>query len=209
MPDWATALIAVESMTAEAGGETFGPPGRGRLLAHSALLDAGSGVGHVWLLDRSAWEEALAAASRVGHQIRAVRVWDAVVAEGSASPVDQCYLSASVDLGTSALEFDDPAVSGAIRRTLESYLPLLGRRLIATSTLMSDWRHCCGALTAFEASSAAEASVLASGDPWRAMFRSRLFRLERAVFRRVPPPAGPNTQRYGGANPWPGGAFDS
>ena len=208
MPDWATALIAVESMTAEAGGETFGPPGRGRLLAHSALVDAGSGGGHVWLLDRSAWEEALAVASRVGRQIRAVRVWDAVVAEGSAPPVDQWYVSVSLDLGTPALEFDDPAVSGAIRRTLESYLPLLGRRLIATSTLMSDWRHCCGALTAFEAGSAAEARVLASDDPWRAMFPGRLFRLERAVFRHVPPPAGPNTQRYGGTNPWPGGAFD-
>ena len=117
------------------------------------------------------------------------------------------YLSAPADLGTAALEFDDPAVSGALQRTLASYLPLLGRRLIATSTLMSDWRRCAGALTAFEAQSEAEALTLAAADPWRALFTGRLFRLERAIVRRVPAPAGPNTQRYGGANPWPGGRF--
>jgi hypothetical protein len=207
MQDWATALIAVETMTAGAGAAAVGRPGRGRLLAHSALLDAGSGGGHVWLFDRAAWEEAQAIAAGVGRQIRAVRMWDAIAAEGAASPVDHWYLSASVDLGTAALEFDDPAIGGAIRRTLASYLPLLGRRLIATSTLMSDWRHCCGALTAFAARSAAEARTLAFDDPWRAIFPGRLFRLERAVLQRVLPPAGPTTQRYGGANPWPGGTF--
>jgi hypothetical protein len=104
-------------------------------------------------------------------------------------------------------EFDDPAVVGAIRRTLGGFLPLLGRRFIATSTLMPDWRQCAGALTVFEAGSEAEAQMLASNDPWQAIFTGRLFRLERAIVRRMLPPAGPNTQRYGGASPWPGGTF--
>ena len=208
MPDWATAVIAADPATAEAQGEPAGPPGWGRLLAHSALLDAGSGTGQLWFLDRGAWEEALAFATSGGRQMRAVRVWDALVGDRDASPVDHCYVSAVADLGTAAaLEFDDPAVAGAIHRTLGSYLPLLGRRLVAISTLMSDWRHCCGALTVFEARSPAEAGMLALDDPWRALFSGRLFRLERAIVRRVAPPAGPNTQRYGGANPWPGGSF--
>ncbi len=110
MPDWATAVIAVDPATAEAPGEPAGPPGRGRLLAHSALLDAGSGTGQLWLLDRDAWEEALAFATGDGRQVRAVRVWDALIGDGLASPVDHCYVSAVVDLGTeAALEFDDTA----------------------------------------------------------------------------------------------------
>ncbi len=207
MPDWATALIAVDPATAEVPGEPAGPPGGGNLLAHSALLDAGSGTGHLWLLDRGAWEEALAFAASDGRQVRAVRVWDALVGDRFAAPVDGWYASVVVDLGRAALEFDDPAVAGAIHRTLASYLPLLGRRLIATSTLMSDWRTCCGALTVFEARSHAEARMLALEDPWRSLFSGRLFRLGRAIVRRLVPPAGPGTQRYGGASPWPGGRF--
>jgi len=200
-------MMAVETRTAGPVPEPIVPPGRGRMLAHSRLLDAGSGSGQLSFLERGAWEEALTIAPVEGRQLRALRVWDEVVAEGAADPADGWYVSAPADLGTAALEFDDPAVGGAIQRMLASYLPLLGRRLIATSTLMPDWRHCAGALTAFEAQSEAEARTLAANDPWRAIFSGRLFRLERAIVRRVPPPAGPNTQRYGGANPWPGGTF--
>ena len=207
MPVWVTAVMSVETWTAGPMPEPVVPPGRGRLLAHSRLLDAGSGSGQLLFLERGAWEEALTIAHVEGRQLRALRVWDEVVAEGAADPADGWYLSAPADLGTAALEFDDPAVGGAIQRTLASYLPLLGRRLIATSTLMSDWMHCAGALTAFAARSEAEARTLAANDPWRAIFTGRLFRLERAIVRRVPAPTGPNTQRYGGANPWPGGAF--
>lgn len=207
MPDWATAVIAVRTGAAEAVFEPFGPPGRGRILAHSPLLDTGSGGGQLWFLDRGAWEEALAVAPPESQQVRALRVWDGVVDAGAATPVDHWYLSAAADLGAPALEFDDPAVVGAIQRSLASYLPRLGSRFIATSALMPDWRHCAGALTVFESRSEAEARTLAADDPWRAMFPARLFRLERAIFRRVAPPAGPSTQRYGGANPWPGGRF--
>lgn len=207
MPDWATAVIAVEMGPAEALFEPFGPPGRGRILAHSALIGVGGGSGHLTLLDRGAWEEALAVVAGEGQQVRALRCWDAVVEERPAAPADAWYLSVAADLGTAALEFDDPAVTGGIRRTLAGYLPLLGDRFVATSTLMPDWRHCAGALTVFRAGSETEARTLAGDDPWRAVFPGRLFRLDQAIFRRLAPPAGPGTQRYGGANPWPGGSF--
>lgn len=199
MPEWATAVIGVRA------GEPFVPSGRDHLLADSALLDAGDGSGHLRLLDRDAWKEALAVAAPDG---RTVRLWEALVGDRSAPAADGWYVSTALDLGTSGLDFDDVAVVGAIRRTLASYVPLLGGRFIATTTLMPDWRQCCGALTAFTAGSDAEAASLALEDPWRNLFRGRVFRLERAIIRRVPPPAGPNTQRYGGANPWPGGRFD-
>ena len=202
MPGWATAVIAVQPP----GHELAVPSGPGHLLAHSALLDAGDGGGHLWLLDRSAWKEALAAAPG-DRRARAVRVWEPVAGEGSAPPAERWYLSIAVDLGTSALSFDDPAIEGAIRRVLASYLPLIGRRFVATSTLMPDWQSCCGGLTAFSAGSDAEARTLALEDPWRSLFPGRVFRLERAILRQVAPPSGPNTQRYGGANPWPGDRF--
>jgi hypothetical protein len=207
MAHWVTALIALESSHVEPSGEPFAAPGRGRVLAHSALLDVGDGAGQLSFLDRGAWEKALAVMSSPGRDVRAFRAWDGVVEAGQGAPVDDWYLSLVVAPGAVALEFDDPTVAGAIRRALAAYLPLLRGRLIATSALMPDWRRCAGALTVFEARSAAEAALLAGEDPWRIVFPGRLFRLERAVFRRVGAPAGPNTQRYGGANPWPGGSF--
>jgi hypothetical protein len=207
MPDWATAVIAVETATAEAVFEPFGPPGASRVLAYSPLLDVEGPSGQLWFLDHDAWEEAVAVEPGEGQQVRAFRVWEAVVDDGAATHVDQWYLSVAADLGTAALLFDDPAVRGAIHRTLASYLPLLGGRFIAISTLMSEWIYCAGALTVFEARSEDEAKTLASDDPWRTIFPARLFRLERGIFRRVAPPPGPNTQRYGAGNPWPGGRF--
>jgi len=203
MRAWATAVMAVETPSADPAVA----PGTGGLLARSRLLDAGCGGGQLSFLERGAWKEALAIAPVEGRQLRALRVWDEVVAEGAADPADGWYVSIPADLGSAALEFDDTAIVGAIRRTLATYLPLLGRRVIATSTLMSDWKRCAGALTVFEAGSDAEARMLGANDPWRAIFPGRLFRLEHAIIRRVPGPVGPNTQRYGGANPWPGGTF--
>jgi hypothetical protein len=202
MPQWATAVIAAQPGRSD----LVVPAGQDHLVAHSALLDAGDGGGDLWLLDRSAWKATLEAAP--GDRLaRAVRVWDAVLAEGSDQPAERWYVSIAVDLGTSSLEFDDPAVEGAIKRLLAGYLPLLGRRFVATSTVMPDWQRCCGGLTAFSAESDAEARTLALDDPWRILFPGRVFRLERAILRRMTPPAGPNTQRYGGANPWPGDRF--
>jgi hypothetical protein len=202
MPGWTTAVIAAQP----GWGDLVVPAGQGRLLGHSALLDAGDGSGDLWLLDRSAWTAALEAAPG-DRRVRAVRVWDEVVGAGADQPAERWYVSIAVDLGTAAFDFDDPAVEGAIKRLLAGYVPLLGRRFVATSTVMPDWRHCCGGLTAFAAESDVEARTVALDDPWRSLFPGRVFRLERAIFRRVTPPAGPNTQRYGGANPWPGDRF--
>jgi hypothetical protein len=151
VPHWATAVLAVETQTSEPVPESLVQPGRGRVLASSRLLDAGDGGGRLWLLERDAWGEASATRPGEGRQLRAFRIREALVAEGAAAPADGWYVSAAADLGRAALQFDDPAVAGAIRRTLAGYLPLLGRRLVATSTLMSDWRRCAGALTVFEA----------------------------------------------------------
>jgi hypothetical protein len=203
MAVWATAVLEVGAGTAE-------PPIRpdqAGLLAQSRLLDTGSGGGRLSFLEQGVWKEVLAITAADGSWVRPLRVWDALVAEGEAEPANGWYASVSADLGSAALEFDDPTISGALHRTLASYLPLIGRRLIGISTLMADWRRCAGCLTVFEAGSDAEARVLAANDPWRAVFAGRLFRLERAIVRRAPAPAGPGTQRYGGANPWPGGSF--
>jgi hypothetical protein len=208
MPIWATSVIAIEKSPAMPMREALAPPGSGRVLAHSSLLDLGNGSGQLWFLDPGAWKESLALAPAEGWQLRALRIWDEVVAEGGTGRAEDWYVSAPTDLGGTGLEFDDPAVIGAIRQTLGSFLPLLGRRFIAVSTVMPDWRQCAGAVTVFQAGSKAEARMLAANDPWQAIFTARLFRLDRAIFRRLLPPVGPNTQRYGGASPWPGGSFD-
>jgi hypothetical protein len=172
------------------------------VVAQARLVDAGAGEGMLWVLGREAWKEVAEANEPA---VRAFRVWDAIV--GREKPDARAYVSLAVDLTTTGLDFDDPTVTGALRETLASYLPLLGIRFIATSTLMSDWMHCAGALTAFWAGSDTLAAAVAAADPWRTVAPSRLYRLQPLVVRSVPPPAGPGTQRYGASNPWPGGSF--
>jgi hypothetical protein len=175
---------------------------RGGVLTRARLLDAGAGEGAVWVLGRDAWKEA-EQVRETG--VRAFRVWDAVVADGQ--PSGSAYVSLAADLGGPGLDFDDPTVAGALRSTLASFVPLLGAGFVAVSTLMSDWMHCSGALTAFHAGSDEAAGALAAGDPWRAVAPARLYRLEPLILRALAPPAGPNTQRYGASNPWPGDTF--
>jgi hypothetical protein len=174
----------------------------GGVLAQARLLDVGAGEGAVWVSSREAWKEAQET-EETG--VRAFRVWDAIVDD--AQPGGSAYVSLAADLSGPGLDFDDPTVAGALRSTLASFLPLLGTGFIAISTLMSDWMHCSGALTVFRAGSDREASTLAAGDPWRAVAPVRLYRLEPLVFRALAPPPGPNTQRYGASNPWPGDSF--
>jgi hypothetical protein len=45
MRAWATAVIAVERPPAKPMPASLAPPGRGGVLAHSPLLDAGNGAG--------------------------------------------------------------------------------------------------------------------------------------------------------------------
>ncbi len=175
----------------------------GPVLAESRLLDAGAGAGALLVLDRRAWEEVRQRAA--GHpNVRVLRVWDEVIGHGQGGSQ---YASLIANADESALIYDDPTVTGAARATLASFLPLLAGRFVAISTLMNDWSHCSGALTVFTAANELEATALAAADPWRAVGPARLFHVERQVFRSIPPPVGPSTQRYGASNPWPGGTF--
>ena len=172
------------------------------VIAQARLEDAGAGPGMLWVLGREAWKEAAEANEP---DARAFRVWDAIV--GRERPDARAYVSLAVDLTSPGLDFDDPTVTGALRASLATFMPLLGVRFIATSTLMSDWMHCSGALTAFWAGSDQLAAAVAAADPWRSVAPARLYRLQPLILRPLPPPAGPNTQRYGASNPWPGGTF--
>jgi len=179
--------------------------GAGRIVADSELLDAGAGGGSLLALEREAWKEARRLVAGQP-EVRVLRVWDEIVGDYDAESNDQ-YVSLVANPDDAAIDFDDPTVAGAERATLAAFLPQMGQSFIAMSTLMNDWFHCSGAITVLKAASQAEAASLAASDPWRALGPHRLYRTRRAAFRRVQPPPGPNTQRYGAANPWPGGSF--
>ena len=179
--------------------------GAGSIVAGSELLDAGSGRGSLLALEREAWREARRLLAGLP-ETRVLRVWDQIVSDHAEEGNDR-YVSLVANPEDAAFDFDDPAVAGAERATLAAFLPQVGTRFIAMSTLMNDWFHCSGAITVFRAASPAEAASVAASDPWRALGPHRLYRIRHSVFRRVQPPPGPNTQRYGAANPWPGGSF--
>jgi hypothetical protein len=201
---WLTLVVAIGAGTEQGPRTTAALEATQRVLAHTRLMDAGAGEGQMWVLEREAWKEAQQAEEP---GVRAFRVWDEILG-GSGSQADtRAYVSLAADLGGPGLDFDDPTVTGALRSTLASFLPMLGTGFIAVSTLMSDWSHCSGALTAFHAATDPDASLLAGADPWRAVAPAHLYRLQPPIFSSLAPPSGPNTQRYGAANPWPGGSF--
>ncbi len=187
---WLTLVVATSSPA---------PSPTGPALAHSRLRGIGNPDGSLWALPRRSWD-----AVRAQTGVHVLRIWDRVVGtEG----ISGAYLSLSLSAADIGYDFDDPATLGAIRATLGRYLPVLGSRLVAVSTLMGDWLHCSGALTVFRAHGDMEATTLALEDPWRTMFTHRLFQVAEPVFRKVPSPPGPGTQRYGASHPWPGGSF--
>jgi len=179
--------------------------GAGSIVAGSELLEAGSGRGSLLALGRDAWQEARRLVAGQP-ETRVLRVWDEIVRDLEEESNDW-YVSVVANRDDAAFDFDDPAVAGAERATLAAFLPQVGTNFIAMSTLMNDWFHCSGAITVFQAASAAEAASLAASDPWRALGPHGLYRMRHSMFRRVQPPPGPNTQRYGASNPWPGGSF--
>ena len=95
-----------------------------------------------------------------------------------------------------SIPFDDPAVSGALRRLLAGPPPRLA------TTLLRDEVRFAGALLAAD-----ERAELCE-NPLARIFPARTFRVGRGVLGRVSPPTGPGIARYAGGAPWPWDRFD-
>jgi hypothetical protein len=87
--------------------------------------------------------------------------------------------------------FDDTAVSGALRAVLTGPAP------DGVSTFVRDATHFAGAVTVRRPDAAA-----LRADPFARIGPAQILRIGAGLFGRVPPPAGPVTQRYSG-KPWP------
>ncbi len=169
------------------------------------LLRSGERVGALVALRKESWSAALELTDKLEGRARAFRVAAELVATGEGGEsLEETFVSLAVNLEEASLHFDDPAVSGAMRATLGEYLPMLGRRLIATSSLMVEDFDYAGGLTAFRANSPEEAAVFAARDAWARIYQGCLFAALPGFFARNSPPAGPVIQRYRNL-PWPGG----
>ncbi|MDQ6782068.1 MAG: hypothetical protein M3063_01200 [Actinomycetota bacterium] len=100
--------------------------------------------------------------------------------------------------GVISLPFDDPAVSGAIRRVLS-----LEPAAVCSTLTVGDDRF-VGALTACH-----ELDGRLRGDPFAALFPARLLHIDGGFLGETPGLPGPVIQRYGAANPWPWDRFPS
>ena len=96
-----------------------------------------------------------------------------------------------------SLLFDDPAVSGALRRVL------LGERATVLSTLLVDESHFGGALTGVRDGH----ERLLADDPFARLFPARLLRFGAGLLGSTPGLPGPVIARYGGGEPWPWSRF--
>lgn len=96
------------------------------------------------------------------------------------------------------LPFDDLAVQDARRRVLA------GPPLDGVSALMRDSSHFEGSISVLRSEGAPQ---LLSDDPFGRVFPARLLRVAEGVLGAALPPVGPVIERYGSANPWPGGRF--
>jgi hypothetical protein len=104
---------------------------------------------------------------------------------------DPGWVSLALAAAGGAVPFDDPAVSGALRRRLALPWPRL------CSTLLVDWSRLGGALTG----GATPAEV--EEDPFALVFPRRLLAVDGGLLGRMPAPTGPGITRYGSGNPWP------
>jgi hypothetical protein len=93
--------------------------------------------------------------------------------------------------------FDDPAVSGALRRVLD------GPPADAVSTFVRDSSHFAGAVTVERTD-----RRRLHDDPFARLHAALVLRVEAGLFGKVPPPPGPVTQRYAG-QPWPAAGFEA
>jgi hypothetical protein len=105
---------------------------------------------------------------------------------------DEAWISLS--LGP-PLSFDDPAVSGAVRR----YLAGAPRR--AVSTLLADATRYAGAVIVGDT----RGEVL--DDPFALVHERQLVHVGPGVFGRIPAPTGPGIARYRPGTAWPWDRF--
>jgi len=91
--------------------------------------------------------------------------------------------------------FDDPAVSGALRRVLAGPPP------DAVTTFVRDSSHFAGAMTVRRTD-----GWLLRDDPFARIAPALVLQVDPGILAAVPPPPGPVTQRYSGL-PWPAAGF--
>jgi hypothetical protein len=108
---------------------------------------------------------------------------------------DPAWVSLALAPRDVSLHFDDPAVSGALRRALSGP----PRRLV--TTLLRDETRFVGALVA------ADDRDELRGNPFAAIFPARTFRVGPGVLGSIAAPTGPGIARYAGGAPWPWDRF--
>lgn len=201
MPGWLTLVIDLEADAARRADLLKRLQSANEPINRTVLRDGGREVGSLAALSKDALKPAKDATADLVGQARALRVDADIIARDSSS-ARPAFVFLAVDLHGHSIDHDDPAVTGAIRAYLGEYVPLLGPRFVAVSTLLDRIAY-AGGLTAFAASSETEAQQLAQDDPWRRIFPGRVFQTSSGFFQRQLPPAGPGTQRSGGGSPWP------
>jgi hypothetical protein len=201
MPGWLTLVIDLEAEGARRTDLLQRLQAADGPINQTVLREAGREAGSLAALSKEALKTAKDATSDLEGRARALRVdADIIAADRSAGTVAFVFLA--VDLNGHWIDHDDPTVNGAIRAYLGQYLPILGPRFIAVSTLLDRIMY-AGALTVLDAGSEDEARQLSMDDPWRRIYPGRVFQTSSGFFQRRLPPAGPGTQRSGGGSPWP------
>ena len=201
MPGWLSLVIELGADGASRAdllrrlGKAGGP------INQTVLLEGGQEAGSLTALGKETLKGAKEATADLVGRARAVRV-DADVIATDPSSATRAFVLLAADLHRRSMDHDDPAITGAIRAYLGQYLPLLGSRFVAVSTLLDRIAY-AGGLTALDAGSEDEARQLTFDDPWRRIYPGRVLQTGSGFFRRVLPPAGPGTQRSGGGSPWP------
>jgi hypothetical protein len=201
MPGWSTLVIDLRA----------DPDQRERLrellAAHgvineTALQENGEDVGSVTALPRATLKAAKDATNGLEGQARALRVDADIISTDGSRTEASTFVFLAVDMFGRWIDHDDPTINGAIRFYLGAYLPVLGPRFVAVSTLLDRIMY-AGGLTALEAPSVEEARLLSADDPWGRIYPGHVYRTASTFFQRQLPPPGPGTQRSGGGSPWP------
>jgi hypothetical protein len=172
-----------------------------RPINQTALLQRGRDVGSLVSLPKESLKGAKEATHGLEGRARAVRV-DADMLAADPSSGTAAFVFLAADLHGNSMDHDDRTIAGAIHAYLGQYIPILGPRFVAVSTLLDRIAY-AGALTAFTAGSEDEAHQLTIDDPWQRIYPGRLFETASNFFQRRLPPPGPGTQRSGGGSPWP------